>query len=196
MSMIGMRRSVGLLTVLLLGGACTSDPPPDLRSAESEPATGASVESAGALGLRNAEMPIDQLVTAAQPTQKQLDGLVAAGFQHFISLRPSDEDGAGWEESHAAEAAIDFERLPISGAADLTRENVDALAQLLASTGDEPTVLYCGSSNRVGALLALKAHWVDGASAEEAFALGQRAGMTRLAEPVRELLGLEPGSSP
>lgn len=145
------------------------------------------------LGVRNARMPVDGLVTAGQPTVDQMEGLARAGFASFISLRPEAEDGAGWEESHAADRSYGFARLPISGAEDLTREKVEAFAGLLEGAGDEPTVLYCASSNRVGAMLALKAFWIDGAEPEEALELGLAGGMTRLEGPVREILGLASG---
>ena len=184
----------------LVVAACTPEPASDTQEAPgattTPPTTQVSLASAEHLGVRNARMPIEGLVTAAQPTQEQMDGLSEAGFQHFISLRLPGEDGAGWEEAYTAEGGPDFARLPITGEDALTRENVDALAELLDATGGEPTVLYCGSSNRVGALLALKAHWVDGASPEDAFELGQQAGMTGLTEPVRALLGLAPQGSP
>ncbi len=188
------RKSALTMLALVLGTACTSEPARDQGPAENGTvAGGATLESATALRVRNARMPVPHLVTAGQPTEQQFDGLVEAGFGHFISLRPADERGAGWEEAHVADQSFDFERLPIAGADALTRENVEALAALLEAAGDEPTVLYCGSSNRVGAMLALKAYWVDGADPEAALELGQEAGMTRLEGRVRELLGL--GSS-
>jgi protein tyrosine phosphatase (PTP) superfamily phosphohydrolase (DUF442 family) len=187
------------LTTLLLAGACTSDRPPADGETEQPTsavtaATEATLQAATELGVRNARMPLPNLVTAGQPTEEQFDGLVDAGYEHFISLRLPNEDGAGWEEEHTAERPFHFERLPISGADALTRENVEALAELLDATGDEPTVLYCASSNRVGALLALKAYWVDGAEPDAAWELGKQAGLTRLEGPVRDLLGLDSGN--
>ncbi len=184
------------MAVLFVGTACTSEPAGDGAEGAATVTSGASVEgatldAATALGVSNARMPLPHLVTAGQPTEEQIVGLVEAGFAHFISLRVADERGAGWEEARAADQSFDFERLPISGGDALTRENVEALAALLESVGEEPTVLYCGSSNRVGAMLALKAYWVDGADPEAAFELGQQAGMTRLEGRVRELLGLD-----
>ncbi len=189
--------TVPALAVGLLLGACSPEPAtetPDAAAATAEvmPATAPTLESASALGVENVALPVPHVLTSAQPTPEQLDGLAAAGFEHFISLRLPDENGAGWEEEHTAATEVDFKRLPIAGADGLTRENVEALAELMDAAGDEPTVLYCGSSNRVGALLALKAYWLDGATEEEALALGQSAGMTRLEGPVRELMTQEP----
>ena len=157
-------------------------------------AAAATLKAAAELGVLNARMPLPRLITAGQPTEEQFDSLVGAGFEHFISLRLPDESGAGWEEEHTTDGTVHFERLPISGADALTRKNIDALAALLDAAGDEPTVLYCARSNRVGALLALKAFWVDGAEPEAALDLGRQAGLTRLEAPARELLGLGSGN--
>lgn len=186
------RRTTPLFLLGLLAAlACTADARPQAEvevQALSQPAI--TLESATALEVRNARMPLPGLVTAGQPTQEQFDGLVAAGFENFISLRLADEGGAGWEEEYAPGAGASFTRLPVSGSAGLNRETAEELGRLLDAAGDGGTVLYCGSSNRVGALLALKAFWVDGVSAEDALELGKAAGVTRLESILVELLGL------
>ena len=144
------------------------------------------------LGVHNARMPIEGLVTSGQVTEEQYAALAEGGFRHFISLRPESENGAGWEEAYAQPGT--FNRIPITGAGDLTRKNVEALDKLLDEAGDDLAVLYCASSNRVGALLALRAYWMDGVPAEEAAELGRAAGMTSLEAPVLELLELTEGS--
>jgi len=152
-----------------------------------------TLQAAVDLGVRNAKEPIPGVVTGGQPTQEQLEGLGDAGYRHFISLRPTSEEGAGWEEALVPGWGYDFERLEIADAGSLTRENVETFARMLEQAGGEPTVVYCASGNRVGAMLALKAHWIDGVGAEDALQLGLSAGMTRLEAPVRELLGLGSG---
>ena len=176
------------LVVAACGGAESDGSSEAGATAEVAPAPSLSV--ATELGVRNARSPVEGLVSAGQPSQEQIEALAEAGYRNFISLRPMAEDGAGWEEAHATIGGYDFDRLPISGGADLTRENVEAFAAMLEAAGDEPTVVYCASSNRVGAMLALKAHWIDGVAPEEALELGLAGGMTRLEGPVRELLGL------
>ena len=163
----------------------------DASAAVTTPAPSPTLETAAGIGLGNARMPVEGLVTGAQPSESQMEALASAGFEHFISLRPTGESGAGWEEAHADGKAYDFRRLPISGADDLTRERVEAFAAMLEEAGDEPTVLYCASSNRVGAMLALKAYWLDGVPAEEALELGRAGGLTRLEGAVRQRMGLE-----
>lgn len=189
------RSMLSLLGACLLCAACASEqgaPAPDVATADATVAP--TLETATELGVRNARMPRPGMLSGAQITEDQLRGLSDAGYRHFISLRPTAEDGAGWEEAFSSSAGYDFERLPIEGAASLTRENVERFARMLEATDGEPTVLYCASGNRVGAMLALKAHWIDGVSPDEALELGLAAGMTRLTDPVRQLLGLESGA--
>jgi protein tyrosine phosphatase (PTP) superfamily phosphohydrolase (DUF442 family) len=194
----GLRNLV--LCLLAISTACASEGD---RAAEGtsdgdvSAATPTSTETsalavATELGVRNVRAPQPGLITAGQPTEEQLEALTNAGVTRVISLRVAEERGAGWEEAHAAAATYEFDRLPIAGADALTRENVEALAELLQEGGDGPTLLYCGSSNRVGALLALKAYWLDGASAEDAVSIGREAGMTRLEDAVREAMERDP----
>jgi protein tyrosine phosphatase (PTP) superfamily phosphohydrolase (DUF442 family) len=176
-------RSAAILTVLLTT-ACA----PEGAQTEAPVVATPSIEAARSLGVVNARMPIASLLTAGQLTQEQFDGLAASGFKNFISLRLPEEAGAGWEEDHAPTVSATFTRVPVAGGAGLNRENVEELARLLEAAGAEGTVLYCASSNRVGALLALKAAWIDGVAPEEALQLGRAAGMTRLESNVPELL--------
>ena len=179
------------LFALLLAVACSSG---DVESRAAGPGSQVvgepTLASVRDIGLRNARMPIVGLVTGGQPDEAQLDALIGAGFEHFISLRPTAEDGAGWEETTVGAPTV-FARIPIRGGADLTRENVEELDHLLNEAGDGATVLYCASGNRVGALLALRAAWIDGVAPEDALTLGRAAGLTRLEGAVVQLLGLQ-----
>tara|TARA_Y100000817_G_scaffold313748_1_gene310595 strand:- start:4595 stop:5140 length:546 start_codon:yes stop_codon:yes gene_type:complete len=169
--------------------ACADDPSPPAEAVmASVPDTLLSVVTE--MGVRNARMPMDRLVTSGQPMPEQLLSLQSAGIEHFVSLRPTTEDGAGWEEELMAGEGVQFDRLPISGSGSLTRDNVQAFAAIMDEVGEKTAMLYCASSNRVGAMLALKAHWVDGESAEEALELGLASGLTSLESSVRDLLGL------
>jgi protein tyrosine phosphatase (PTP) superfamily phosphohydrolase (DUF442 family) len=184
------RRITPLLHLgLLVTVACTADQPPR-DQAEGDSQLQPTLDAATSLGVRNARMPAPGLLTAGQLTEEQFHGLAAAGFQNFISLRLAEEDGAGWEEGYAPGEGVSFTRVPVPGGAGLNRETAEELARLLDAAGDQGTVLYCGSSNRVGALMALKAFWVDGATPEEALELGTASGMTRLEPAVRQMLGL------
>lgn len=164
-----------LLPALLLAAACTGEAPPTFADVQ-------------ALGVPNARQPTPLLVTAGQLSPDQLAGLVDAGYTRFVSLRPASENGAGWEEGHPSLGEASFARLPVAGADGLTRQAVEALDRILDEAGNRPTVVYCGSANRVGAMLALRANWLDGAPADQALALGRAAGLTGLEPAVVSLL--------
>jgi uncharacterized protein (TIGR01244 family) len=136
---------------------------------------------------------------SGQPTAEALAQLPGAGITTVIDLRPDQETPELDEKSVAEKAGLKYRALPISGAADLTRENVTRFDQLLKATANENVLIHCASGNRVGAMLALQARWVQGKSAEEALAIGKAAGMTGLATDVQKLLdapAAAPQSSP
>ncbi len=63
-----------------------------------------------------------------------------------------------------------------------------ALDAALSAAGT-PVLVHCGSGNRVGALFALRAAWLQGVAPAEAVALGKAAGMTALEPAIRGILG-------
>jgi uncharacterized protein (TIGR01244 family) len=189
-------RYPALLALLALASfAACSDAPretPEAAPATSQPVPAAApatgLDAALALGVPNAREPVPGLLTSGQISQAQLDALAQGGYTTFVSLRPPTEEGADWEEAYAAQRGVSFTRIPVAHAAGLTRENVEALDRVLKAAGDGKTVLYCGSGNRVGALLALRAAWLQGATPEQAMALGRAAGLTSLEPDVARLL--------
>ncbi|HUP53453.1 MAG TPA: hypothetical protein VM198_13305 [Longimicrobiales bacterium] len=178
------------LAALFLVAAC-GEPAPEARpEASLTPAPSATMADVRGLGVMNASMPIPNVLTAGQPTEEQMAALIELGYTNFVSLRPPTENGAGWEEMRMRELGdVSFSRISVAGAGDLTRENVEALDRILDEAGAENSVVYCASSNRVGGLLALRAFWLDGASPEEALALGREAGLRGLEPAVAELMG-------
>ncbi len=178
------------LVLACAAGGGGAEAPPEGAGSGADAGAAADIPAAVAsLKIPNARMPAPGLLTGGQPSREQIASLRDQGFRAFISLRPADESGAGWEEEFAESAGVEFHRIPIAGPADLTRENAGRLAALLEDAAGAPAALYCGSGNRVGALLALKAHLVDGESAGDALAFGKAAGLTRLEPAVREILG-------
>jgi len=178
------------LAALLLVAAC-GEPAPEARpEASLTPAPSATMADVRGLGVMNASMPIPNVLTAGQPTEEQMAALIELGYTNFVSLRPPTENGAGWEETRMRELGdVSFSRISVAGAGGLTRENVEALDRILDEAGAENSVVYCASSNRVGGLLALRAFWLEGASPEEALALGREAGLRGLEPAVAELMG-------
>jgi uncharacterized protein (TIGR01244 family) len=188
-----MSRSILLALCLVLGVSCSAIDRSHGEAADDAEAPEAQVDLAS-LEIINFRAPSDLLVTGGQLTQEQMVALNDQGYETFISLRPVEEEGAGWEEEFAAGEGISFVRIPVAGAAGVSRESAEQLAEVLNSTGSG-AVVYCKSGNRVGALLALQAHFVDGESAEDALQFGLDSGMTRLEPLVRELLELPASDS-
>lgn len=188
-----LRTDIVPVLALVLVAACV-EPPESAPGEAQAPVASAgvgevpSLSAAHALGIPNAHQPLPHMLTAGALTPEAMEALAEAGYSRFISLRPPEEEGSGWEEAYTAATGIAFQRITVPGAAGLTWENVEALDALLDQAGDEPTVLYCGSSNRVGALLALRAHWLDGIDPDSALALGRAAGLAGLESAVHGLL--------
>jgi len=154
--------------------------------------TGPAVETAAVdptTLVKNGKMPLAGLLTGGQPSDEQLAALRDAGFLTVINLRQPDERGTRGEAEKVAELGMAYVSIPVDGKAGLNEENAATLATALAAA-EYPVLLHCGSGNRVGALLAVKAFRLDGASAEEALKLGLAGGVTRLEPVVREMLGL------
>jgi uncharacterized protein (TIGR01244 family) len=186
-------------SVLILAAAvaCAA---PDQNGAAAAVATEATQRPAAATAavaltdlLPNGLEPLPGVVVGGQPTLAQLDEAASRGLRTVINLRTAGESAIGRAEIEARGMA--YVELPIAGVEDLTPANAAALDRALA-TAEHPVMVHCGSGNRVGALLALRARYIEGASAEEALRFGREAGLTRLEAPVREILAADEGSVP
>ncbi len=137
--------------------------------------------------LPNAKRPAPGVLSGGQPSLEQLEAAGRAGFKTVINLRAPGESGT--REPEVTAAGMHYVALPIAGADAISEENARALAAALEEA-EQPILLHCGSGNRVGALLALKAFHVDGKSAEEALQYGIESGVTGIEPVVRKALGL------
>ncbi|MEL6547690.1 MAG: sulfur transferase domain-containing protein, partial [Myxococcota bacterium] len=108
------------------------------------------------------------LIAAGQPSASDLQGLASEGVKTLVNLRKEGEANlpADWGEQVQA-AGMQYVSIPIAGPEDINVDNARILAQAI---GDGPgrVAVHCGSSNRVGALLALKAHSVDNMTPSDA----------------------------
>lgn len=134
----------------------------------------------------NAAQPTEQMLVGGQPSLADLDRLQAQGIKTIISLRTESESVGFDEVEEAKKRGMNFVRIPVDGKAGITFENAQLLDEAM-SQSKEPLLLHCGSSNRVGALLALRAA-SKGSSAEDALAFGKSAGLKSLEPVVTELL--------
>lgn len=194
-----MQRKIWPVLVLGCLAACSGGGSSDVQVAvaaateervQTRPATPAATP--GSVSISHGRMPAEGLLTGGQITPEQMTALAAEGYKTFITLRPTDEEGTSWEEEFAGQAGLRFVRIPVAGPADLSHENVDLLSRTMEEGRiDGGVVVYCASSNRAGAMLALKAHWVDDLPPQEALAFGLDGGLTRMEPVVKKLLGLE-----
>jgi len=132
--------------------------------------------------------PSTQFYTSGQPTEEQLEALAALGVKHVVNLRSLKEMQDIPEASWATQQAQAFYHIPIAGADDLTYDNVQVFNDVLAEIGSDKALMHCASSNRVGAMMALRAAWMQGASRTEALQIGTQYGLTSLADAVEEKL--------
>jgi uncharacterized protein (TIGR01244 family) len=176
--MRALRTAIVLLTTVVASTSCSSPEAP-------------TPQDPSQLGLKNFAAPQPGIVTSGQPTEAQFAALPQAGVTRVLQLRPTGESGTGFEEAAAGKLGLEFVRLPVEGKSGLTRANVERFAAELAKPGTT-TLVCCGSSNRVGALFALRAAWLDGKPVEDALAIGRAAGLKAMEPEVRALLTTPP----
>lgn len=129
--------------------------------------------------------PVDGITTAGQPDEASFKVFAENGYAAVIDLRTEGED-RGLDEPAVVEAlGMDYINLPI-GRDGITFANAQVLMDAIASY-DEPVLVHCGSSNRVGALFALDAY-SETQDIEMAIEAGRAAGLTRMEPAVREVL--------
>jgi uncharacterized protein (TIGR01244 family) len=129
---------------------------------------------------------IEGVSGSSQPDRSMLESIDAAGYEAVIDLRGADED-RGIDERAAVEGlGMTYISLPILGAGDISYDNANELDRLLAGF-EKPVLVHCGSGNRAGALLALRAK-LNGADNDAAVEAGRRTGLTELEDVVRQRL--------
>lgn len=130
--------------------------------------------------------PVNGITAAGQPDQAALEVFAGNGYSTVIDLRGEQED-RGLDEAAVVEAlGMEYITFPITGLEAISFESAGKLDQLIASA-DGPVLVHCGSSNRVGALLALRKS-LAGADDETSLAYGIEGGLTSLEGRVKEVL--------
>ncbi|MEL0083907.1 MAG: sulfur transferase domain-containing protein [Gammaproteobacteria bacterium] len=142
------------------------------------------------LEIKNLCGPLPLAKTAysgGQPTRAQLAELAGFHIGTVINLRPDSEMGDLDEAAVVSELGMAYRQISISDKTDLTRENVERFATALNDSAP-PLFIHCAGGNRVGALVALMAFWLDQVSAERALEMGIQSGLTGLREAVADRL--------
>jgi|GEM_PF-237639 len=171
--------AVVALPVMVFGawGSATEDAPVSATGSDAAVAT-----TSGVALLR----PRDGLVVAGQPATGDWAALAASGIRTVINLRPQAELQGRDERAEVAAAGMRYVELPVSGPADITQENAEALSRLLAQA-DGPVLVHCASGNRVGGLLAV-AMAQSGMPVSAALDFGRSAGMKSIEGRTREVI--------
>lgn len=138
--------------------------------------------------LPNVASPAPNIATAGELQAKDIAVIAKAGVRHVIDLRVDSETPDFDEAVAVRDAGMQYHSLPISGADDLTPYNAVRFDRLIAEVGSAPALVHCTTSNRVGALAALRAAWIQGQPVEAALAEGRRWGLKGLEPAVRERL--------
>jgi uncharacterized protein (TIGR01244 family) len=131
---------------------------------------------------------VDGITAAGQPDEAALKVFAENGYAAVVDLRTAGESRGLDEEAVVEELGMDYVSLPI-GSDGISFENARSLDELI-SQYDAPVLVHCGSSNRVGALLALRAS-LKGASNDAAIEMGRKGGLTGLEPAVREVLSAD-----
>ena len=168
-----MRHSIALLFVLALA-ACSATP-----SRVAMPA------------LPNLVQQSDGIATADAITASDIEPLHAAGIETVVDLRIDDETPEFDERAAVEAAGMKYVNVPVHGANGLTRETVNAFDAAVRNS-PKPLLVHCASSNRVGAMAALRAAWIEGASIPDALATGRAWGLRSLEPEVVRVLEGEP----
>jgi len=185
-------RAVSLATlaavIFLTGCAPAESPAPEAPDTTQAVEAAPELEPAAADLLYNGLQVSDDLLVGGQPTKEQLDRLAELGYTTIVNLRRQDEEG-NLDLATIEESGLDYVHIPVAGAEDLDEEHARSLSEAIAAA-EGKVVVHCGSGNRVGALFAISAFYVDGAAPDDALRTGRDRGMTSLEPAVREILGL------
>ncbi|GAF54727.1 LOW QUALITY PROTEIN: hypothetical protein JCM18901_317 [Psychrobacter sp. JCM 18901] len=119
---------------------------------------------------------------------EKVAALAKAGVELVINLQPDDE--LSFDEASAVEqAGMHYEQLPISGAKELKQLKILAFDNVLRQYhGKKKVAMHCGSGNRVGAAIALRAGWLRGRKMDTAMERGRSHGLTKLEQEVHNRL--------
>lgn len=139
------------------------------------------------LQLPNQCSPTPDLLTCGIPSARDLQQACEAGFKTVVNLCPAPETSRD-EPATVANLGMRYVNIPVAGPTDLTEAKARELGAVVNECANHPVIIHCASGNRVGALLALKAFYVDGKSPQEALALGLAGGLKALEPYVAQLL--------
>lgn len=142
------------------------------------------------LDIPNCCTPGTGLCTGGRPRPEHFQQAKDKGVRTVINLCPPGEACDYDEAAVVSGLGLHYVNIPVSGPADITADKARELAKAMAEySPGHPVLLHCASGNRVGALMAMKARFVDGRSPADALAEGRAAGLKALEPLVTQLIG-------
>lgn len=131
--------------------------------------------------------PDDKTIVCGALDDEKVAALAKSGVELVINLQPDDE--LTFDEAVAVEqAGMSYEHLPINGAAELKQLKILAFDNILRQHHGKKIAMHCGSGNRVGAAIALRAGWLRGRKMDTAMERGRSHGLTKLEQEVHNRL--------
>lgn len=131
--------------------------------------------------------PEENTIVCGALDEAKVAALAAAGVELVLNLQPDDE--LSFDERAAVEGSgMAYEQLPISGVNDLKQLKILAFDNILRQHHGKKIAMHCGSGNRAGAVMALRAGWLRGRKIDTAMERGRSYGLTKLAEEVHNRL--------
>ena len=143
------------------------------------------------INVPNLCSPQPDLLACGLPSEQDLQDAAKKGIKTIVNLCPVEETPPS-EPGLVTELGMAYVNIPVRGPQDLTKEAAQQLASIMDDCSNHPLLVHCRSSNRVGALIALKEYWFSGKSAEEALQQGRKAGLTMLEAGVVEIMRRQP----
>ncbi len=126
-------------------------------------------------------------IVCGLPTRETLDRALALGIDSALSLMDSSEPGISEVAPYGASIGFRYLRFVIRGREDLSEAMAWEFAATLALL-DSPAIIHDDTGERVAALFALKAFFVDELGADRALAIGTQLGMGSYADHVDSLI--------
>jgi protein tyrosine phosphatase (PTP) superfamily phosphohydrolase (DUF442 family) len=139
--------SFGSLILWALGGFAGP-----LALAESQQQASASAPATSSYGLPNESHPVDGWIFSGQPSAEALAELVRDGYR-VLDLRTVEENRGLDEAAVLSALGGAYTNVPVSP--QRLREDPAVFEQVFAElerAGDQPLLVHCATSNRVGAL--------------------------------------------
>ena len=143
------------------------------------------------LAITNLCSPQPDLLASGMPTAADLENAAKKGIKTVINLCPIEETPPT-ETEQVASLGMKYVNIPVKGAQDLTPANAQALADIVENCDNHPVLVHCKSANRVGALFALKAFWIDKKSEADALEYGRSAGLLKMEDGVKMIMQQTP----